>query len=119
MTSDGYKPSDGRWQVALCWESVAALADDYTVFVHAYNAAGELLATGDGPPMRGAFPTRLWMPGDRVLDVHDLTLEGSDKPAYIAVGLYHPIRGERLPAVQGETRLVNDAVRVWEAPEGR
>jgi hypothetical protein len=109
------------WRVTLCWESVAALSEDYTVFVHAYNAEGELLATGDGPPMRGAFPTRLWAPGDRILDVHHLALDVEDESAIdqlltIAVGLYHPVSGARLPAVQDEDRLLNDAVPVWEGP---
>lgn len=114
------EPSDAEWQVTLCWESVAALAEDYTVFVHAYNTEGELLATGDGPPMRGAFPTRLWVPGDRILDVHEIPhgvwndKHEDELPVLIAVGLYHPISGERLPVVRGEERLLNDAIPIWE-----
>lgn len=100
------------WQVTLCWESLAPLAADYTVFVHAYAADGTLLGTGDGPPMAEAFPTRLWAPGDRILDVHRLI--PTTQPAVIAVGLYHPQTGERLPATLHGVPLPHNALSVWE-----
>jgi len=51
---------DGRSSdvnVQLQWQSVKPLPRDVTVFVHAYDAAGRLVATGDGLPMSGNFPT--------------------------------------------------------------
>ena len=104
------------WRVGLCWESTAPVAEDYTVFVHAYAADGTLLGTGDSPPMRQAFPTSAWQPGDRILDPHTLTWDEDGAPALIAVGLYHPETGARLPAAQAGTRLPNDAAIIWEAP---
>lgn len=103
------------WRVALFWESLIVLPDDYTVFVHAYSPTGELLATGDGPPLGGAFPTSLWLPGDLILDVHHLPLPPDSNPARVAVGLYHPISGERLPAAFNAQPLADSAVIVWEA----
>jgi hypothetical protein len=76
-----------------------------------------LLATGDGPPMNGAFPTRLWRPGDVVADVHvipwsdldtwDLGAEGSYR---VGVGLYDPHSGERLQAMQDGQPLPGNTV---------
>lgn len=103
------------WRVDLCWESTAPLGEDYTVFVHAYAADGDLLGTGDGPPMDQAFPTSHWQPGDRVADPHTLTWDVSGDPALVTVGLYHPETGARLPATEAGARLSNDAV-IWEAP---
>ncbi len=102
------------WQVALCWESLAALPDDYTVFVHAYAADGTLLGVGDGPPLAQAFPTHLWQPGDRIADTHTIVWDVEGKPAQIAVGLYHPLTGERLSAIRAGERLPADAVIIWE-----
>ncbi len=102
--------------VTLCWESIAPLAEDYTVFVHAYAADGTLLGTGDGPPMDQAFPTRLWVPEDRILDPHTITWTETGQPSQITVGFYHPQTGERLPAVRLNTRLPNDAAIIWETP---
>lgn len=107
--------TDEGWHVALFWESFAVLPDDYTVFVHAYSSTGELLATGDGPPQNGAFPTRLWLPGDRILDLHSLPVLPDANPARVAVGLYHPLTGDRLPATFDAQPLADYAVIVWEA----
>lgn len=105
------KPGARGWEVQLCWESLATVDMDYTVFVHAYAADGTLLGTGDGPPMAQAFPSRLWQSGDRVLDIH--TLETETMPASIAVGLYHPQTGVRLEAFSETERQLNDAVIIW------
>jgi 4-amino-4-deoxy-L-arabinose transferase-like glycosyltransferase len=107
----------GVWRVALVWESRAGVAADYVVFVHAYDAGGELLATGDGPPRNGAFPTSLWEPGDRVRTTHGLEVGAGAAPDRIAVGLYRPETGERAPAVQDGARLPHDAVVVWDATQ--
>ncbi len=77
---------------------------DYTVYVHLYDESGELLATGDGPPMDGAFPTRLWQPGDAVHDVHVIPVADAGLMAAgdfsVDVGLYDLNSGERLQAVR-------------------
>ena len=103
------------WRVALAWESVAPLPTDATVFVHAYDADGNLLATGDGPPRDGHFPTSLWQPGDRIIDIHTLPAPDAGEIARVAVGLYDPATGERLPASQASAPLPNHAVILWEA----
>jgi hypothetical protein len=105
--------TDPGLQVSLCWESLAPAPIDYTVFVHVYDERGELLATGDGPPMNGAFPTRLWQPGDRVVDVHLIPVTDDVLSAIgnyrVGIGLYDLSSGQRLPAQQGGRPLLNDA----------
>ncbi len=103
------------WHVTLAWESLAPLSADYTVFVHAYDAEGRLLSTGDGPPYAGRFPTSLWEPGDRILDIHTLPVPEEGHIARIAVGLYHPETGERLPATFAGEALRDAAFNVWES----
>ena len=103
-----------QWHVQLLWESHTALPTDYTVFVHAYAADGTLLATGDGPPQNGHFPTRLWLPGDSIADAHILNLPADGVPATIAVGLYDPATGERLPITPQNARVENNAAIIWE-----
>jgi hypothetical protein len=101
------------WHVQLWWKSFKPLTEDYTVFVHAYAADGTLLATGDGPPLREHFPTSLWEPGDLIFDEHGLALPAGTTPAAIAVGLYHPITGDRLPASPVNARVENNAALIW------
>ncbi len=104
-------PDETGTQVALCWQSLAPLAEDYHVFVHFYDASGALLAAGDGPPMGGAFPTSLWKPGDVILDIHrlpPLAVEGR-----IAVGLYRLEDGVRLPVTIGGNAVPDAAIPIW------
>ncbi|TFG72519.1 MAG: phospholipid carrier-dependent glycosyltransferase [Anaerolineales bacterium] len=101
------------WRIDLIWESQKSVNTNYTVFVHAYDALGNLLATGDGPPQEGGFPTSLWQPGDRILDTHYLT-GINDQVVKIAVGLYDPLTGERLAAMQDANPLPDNASVIWE-----
>ncbi|HOU13293.1 MAG TPA: phospholipid carrier-dependent glycosyltransferase [Anaerolineae bacterium] len=104
-----------NWRVSLYWRSDTPTPENYTVFVHAYAEDGELLATGDGPPQNGHFPTSLWGADDRILDIHLLSLPDGVTPARIAVGLYHPITGVRVPATINGNPLPDNAAIIWEA----
>ncbi len=102
-----------RGRITLCWEARAPLPQAYTVFVHAYAADGTLLATGDGPPMGGAFPTDLWQTGDRIRDRHTLSPAVLDEASRIVVGWYDPQSGARLSAV-ADVPLPDGGVIIWE-----
>lgn len=104
-------PADAGARVILCWESLAPLLTDYHIFVHLYDAAGNLLAAGDGPPMNGAFPSSLWEPGDVILDIH--YLPPSAEGARIAVGMYRLEDGVRLPVTIGGNDLPDAAIPIW------
>lgn len=96
-------------RVLLCWQVEHALPTDYTVFVHLLDAEGTLKATGDGPPAGGAFPTSLWQPNDDIMDVHNLPepIAPGDR---IAVGLYNPRDGVRLPALRNGVPAPDNAL---------
>jgi len=99
-------------RVTLCWNSLTQAPVDYTVFVHAYDESGALHVTGDGPPMNGAFPTRLWQPGDRIIDVHfvPMTSDDLDSRYRVGVGLYDLNTSERLGATRNGQPVPNDVV---------
>ena len=100
----------GMLKVTLWWRSVAALAGDRVVFVHLYDAEGLLVATADGPPLAGGFPTSLWRPGDRVRDEHVASLLGKEgAPFRLGIGWYDPTTGARLAATTADgVRLPDD-----------
>lgn len=104
-------------RVRLLWQSLASLPKDVTVFVHADDVSGKLVATGDGPPMNGNFPTSLWQKGDLALDEHTLVLPAGVtlKDVQIKAGLYQLQDGIRLPAFlePGTSRLPEDAAVIW------
>jgi hypothetical protein len=94
---------DGEVWVDLYWRTETPLEVDYTVFVHLYDADGRLLASHDGPPFYGYLPASDWLLGETVPDRHDFALPSNlaQGEYQLAVGLYDPATGDRLPLVIG------------------
>ncbi len=89
-----------RWiNVYLQWQTSKRVAASYTVFVHLWNALGEVVAQHDGPPGAGFAVTSSWVPGAAVEDRHAVLLPDDLPPGSyrLLVGLYDPATGARLP----------------------
>ncbi len=97
----GYRIEPGK--VVFCWQALQPVADDYTVFIHIYDARGQVVAPVDGPPRSGNYPTSAWAVGETVEDAHNLPAWDQ---GYLTIGLYRLDTGERL-ALDGtaETEL--------------
>jgi len=97
---DGFDLEQDQKQVKLSfyWRSLEPLDKDYTVFVHLVGSDGRIRAQHDAPPLAGQYPTRLWHPGDRIIDEHRVPLGPNILPGVyqILVGLYDPATGTRL-----------------------
>jgi hypothetical protein len=85
--------------LTLAWHALAPVPADYTLFIHARDAQGTLIAQRDAPPQSGAYPTTLWAPGEYILDPHPLDLPPGDFT--LSLGLYLPETGERLVTAEG------------------
>lgn len=77
-----------RLHLTLFWRTDAAIARDYTVFVHLLAADGFQVAGGDGDPRQGTAPTSTWRPNVDVIDPHPIPL-----PAGLGAGPYHLVIG--------------------------
>ncbi len=88
----------------LYWQSEAPLPLDYTTFVHLRDAAGNVIAQKDQPPLGGAYPTSLWEPGEIIADEITVPLPADLPPGDFAlvVGLYDINTFQRL-TVPGNT----------------
>lgn len=92
-------PLGGPLELSMRFDTAPGLeplAEDYRVFVHFLSSDGELLWTEDHDP---AVPTSRWRPGDTIEYTRSVTI-----PTYpylgevtLAVGIYEPKTGERLP----------------------
>jgi hypothetical protein len=89
--------------LALHWQSLRAVNEDYHVFVHLLDVRDEKIAQRDGQPVQWLRPTSSWQPGEEIIDHYGLLLP-TDIPTgeyTIAVGLYDPVSGQRLPISAG------------------
>jgi hypothetical protein len=85
----------GETRVTLYWQALDFPRAEYSVFVHALDAEGIIIAQNDGPP--SSVPVWCWIPGEIVADERIL-----DSPAdtqSIGVGVYDPLTGVRLPVL--------------------
>jgi hypothetical protein len=97
--------------LTLYWRAEAPVESAYTVFIHALDADGEVVAQFDAPPLGGLYPTDAWLPGQIIADAHAVAIPESAQG--LAVGLYDPASLARLPVgnESGE-RIADDAVRL-------
>ncbi len=85
--------------LVLHWQARSPDGSDYSVFVHLLSADGAIVAQHDSSPQNGNYPTGIWAAGEFIADAHTLNLP-PDLPAgaySLAVGLYRPQDGSRLP----------------------
>lgn len=88
-------------KLTLYWQVLNKVGGDYTVFIHLLDGNDVQIGQGDGPPLNNAYPTSFWAAGESLADAHRLTIPANAAPGRyrIAVGLYDPISGQRLPVL--------------------
>jgi hypothetical protein len=86
--------------LVLYWRARVAPEHDYTVFIHALDAGGNIVAQVDRQPQDGNYPMSLWDAGEQVRDEYALTLPASAQR--VIVGLYRAETGERLLTPKGD-----------------
>jgi hypothetical protein len=102
----------GSLTATLVWKAEQTAETSYHVFLHMLDAEGQIVAQSDSVPARWSRPTTGWLPGEYILDSHELILpSGVDPGIYsLSVGLYVPA-GERLLDPAGQ-----DAITLIELP---
>ena len=70
----------------------------------------------DSVPGQGTLPTTSWVEGEVIVDPHDLALalDAPAGPYTIAVGMYDPSTGERLPVSDVEGNLLGNHLLIDE-----
>jgi len=92
------------YDVRLYWEARQPPEGDYVVFVHLLDANGQKVASHDAPPVNGRYPTKTWLPGEIVPDVHRLVFNRqiSEGTYQLFAGMYRWPSMERLPVWDGQ-----------------
>jgi hypothetical protein len=92
----------------LTWKVLQPLLPPHQIFVHLYDADGELIAQEDGEPVTaaGRAPTGSWLSGEYVMTQHTLTLPtNAQAPFTLQTGLYLVSTGQRLPVTVDGTAI--------------
>lgn len=105
ITLAGYEWEGGTaaepLKVTLWWETSADFAtikDDYMVFVHLVDAAGNVIAQSDIRPQQGRYPTTFWGASETIVDEHLLSIpaEAAVGETTLRIGMFRPADGGRL-----------------------
>ncbi len=98
LDATGVQPG-GTLHLTLIWRCENEFETNYTVFTHLLDHNEQVRAQQDNPPLRGTYPTTLWVRGEVVVDEYDLAVDIDAPPGEYAieVGLYDPVTMRRLP----------------------
>jgi len=104
--------TDCSLDLVLYWQAQRAIGADYSVFVHVVGPDGRIWGQRDAGPDAGAYSTRRWAAGEVVADPLRVTLPPDIQPGTfnVAVGMYLPGTGQRLPVLAAGGRAANDEV---------
>jgi hypothetical protein len=100
--------------VTLYWFARAPLDKNYKVFVHLADEDGIVRAQHDGDPVYGFTPTTRWMPGELIVDRHDLVLPADLSPGRytLLAGLYDFETLQNLVPTDEESRALGNRVQL-------
>jgi hypothetical protein len=103
---------DSGLELVLYWQAERPLDQNWTVFVHLVDSAGNLVAQRDSQPRDGYYPTSVWDQGEVVDDRHLLVFPTNlpDGNYQVVVGLYSVDSGERLPVLDSDSNPTEDSV---------
>ncbi|MFN2135563.1 MAG: DUF2079 domain-containing protein, partial [Candidatus Promineifilaceae bacterium] len=104
---EGELPVDSTLRVALYWDVRAPTDINYTVFVHALNAEGQMIGQNDSWPDDAHRPTSVLPAGEQFRDVHYLMLSEpvAAQALRLRIGLYESGSGATLPTTGGEPSI--------------
>ena len=104
----GYTFDAARARLRLVWQAAPGAGADFTVFLHVVDAAGKRVAGADAQP---PAPTSQWGRGEVIVDERSAPLAGLPAGDYrLAVGLYRPDTGERLPVSDSSGAPLGDSL---------
>ncbi len=93
-------------RVALIWSAAAPVQEELKVSARLVDAAGRVVAQGDGVPVHFTYPTTAWAPGESISDVYDLALPSaiSVETTRALVILYRAADGSEVGRVELSVR---------------
>jgi hypothetical protein len=96
----GYRlaQAPARLHLQLYWRPERRMKTNFKIFVHVFDpATGVPVAQSDTMPLNWTYPTTYWGLDETVVDLITISLADVPPGEYsLALGIYHPLNGERL-----------------------
>ena len=110
LSAEPVAPGD-TLTLTLYWRALTKMNEDYTVFVHLLAPDGSMTSQQDNYPVGGTYPTSLWLAGEVVTDVYEITVHADATPDAhrLEVGMYVAETGVRLSACGEQGRTIADS----------
>lgn len=108
----GLKTDNDHFNIELWWQVDQSPDFDYKMFVHGLNAQDEIVQQADPFPFNGQYPTAYWQPTQTLNDT--ITLGFDKSITVIALGLYNPDNGIRVPMTIGDRQSDHIVIPVKE-----
>jgi hypothetical protein len=98
--------------LTLYWQALETVDASYTVFVHLSDPDGKIWGQHDSQPVENTFPTPTWVPGQIVVDQHqvEISTQAPDGAYQLLTGLYDGATGQRLPVSGGVDILTENRI---------
>jgi len=112
---DRQQPGPGETlELALTWQSLQRMDEDYTVFVHILDEEQRIWGQEDIGPVHGTYPTSQWKEGEIIEDIHSVQLSYEAPPGeyQIEFGFYLLSTMSRLRVLDEEMTVVDDKVLI-------
>jgi len=112
LAANELRPGDDL-RLTLYWSAENTPDVDAKVFLHLYDAQGEIVAQIDQRPFDDTRPPYTWLPGEQIVDLYQLPLPADLRPGTyeLAIGLYDPVSGERLNVITtGSEKLPDNRI---------
>jgi hypothetical protein len=103
----GYDPGP---EFILYWRSLAAVEEDYTLFIHLLDAQGNVVAQADAPPTHNSYPTSWWAAGETIADRHHLP--DIPEATRLRLGIYSLASGQRLSIIESSLPGQPDSIEL-------
>lgn len=113
------RPGD-TLRLTLYWQALRPMAESYKVFNQAFYGDGVMVAQRDATPVCDRHPTNLWYPGERIADIHDITIreDAPDGLYPLFTGLYREADFARLPVLDDAGNPIAEQVEITQLQIG-
>ncbi len=104
----------GQIGLTLYWQAMETPSQNYTVFNQLIGSDGQIWGQFDSPPVGAAWLTATWLPGEIVIDARTIPIhaEAAAGEYTLAIGLYTPGDGVRLPVLVDGRSQPNDQLNL-------